>query len=65
MVVLVAAVWVLVDLLLGGPWFVALPVAAVIVNVVLWLHRGWRRRRAGRAVDPTRPHSRDDTSYGV
>ena len=61
MVVLVAAVWVLVDVLLRGPWFVALLVAAAIVNAVLWVHRDWCRRRAGRAVDPTRPYARDDT----
>jgi membrane protein implicated in regulation of membrane protease activity len=61
MLVLVAVVWVLIDLLLPGPWFVVLPVAVVIVNVGLWLHRDWRRRRAGRAMDPTRPYSREDT----
>jgi hypothetical protein len=60
MVVLVAVVWGLVDLLLPGPWFVTLLIAALIVNAVLWLHRDWRRRRAGRAVDPTRPYSRED-----
>ena len=61
MLVLVAVVWALVDFLLPGPWFVALLVAALIVNAALWLHGDWRRRRAGRAVDPTRPYSREDS----
>ena len=61
MLVLVAVAWVLVDLVLPGPWFAVLPVAAVVVNATLWLHRDWRRRRAGHAVDPTRPYSREES----
>jgi membrane protein implicated in regulation of membrane protease activity len=58
--VVVLVVWALVEFAFSGPWPVTLLVAAVAVNALLWLHSRWARRRMARAVDPSRPYSRED-----
>ena len=58
--VLVGVTWAVVEFALPGPWFVTLLVTAAAVNVLLWFHGRWDRRRKARALDRTRPYSRED-----
>ena len=60
LLIVVVIVWAVIDRVLPGPWLFELLVAAAAVNALLWLHRRWVRRRAARALDPTRPYSRED-----
>ena len=59
LLILVAAVWVVASRVVPGHWILTLLVAAVAVNVLLWLHHRWVRRRTARRLDPTRPYSND------
>ncbi len=58
--VLVGVTWAVIEFALPGPWFVTLVGSAAAVNALLWLHGRWGRRRKARALDPSRPYSRED-----
>ena len=62
LMILVAIVWVAIEVAFSTPWIVTLLIAAVVIQGVFWLHQRWTRRRQARALDPSRPYSREDES---
>jgi hypothetical protein len=57
--VVVGATWAVIEFTFGMTWFVTVLLTAAVVNALLWGHGRWGRRRRARAIDPSRPYSRE------